>query len=274
VKPFNPHIHMKIQYLLAVLSLAGMSLSPANAQPNNRIRQPHSTNQFEVLLYTSPDRWHNLSEPTALLEFMEMADRHAFGLTITQVVGQFNDEVLAQFDAVVFLHSTSRDLSPQQLESLKKFIRNGGGFVGIHATSACAGEDEWFRKLVGRTFTGHPEEQTAVMHVTDKSHPSTLHLPDRWLWTDEWYSYTEALTDNQKVLITVDESTYDPDRCWGDPNRKTAMGAFHPIAWYQEFDGGRSFYTSLGHMPALYKDKAFLDHIYGGIFWAAIGLGL
>jgi len=249
------------------------SLVPTFAQPDNRFRQPHSGNQFEVLLYTSPDHWHNLTEPVAILEFQEMANRHAFGLTWTTVNSRFNDKALEQFDVIVFLQSTTRDFNEEQLESFKKFIRNGGGFVGIHGTSACRREGEWFRKLVGRTLTDHPEEQTAVMNIVNKNHPSTMHLPDRWIWTDEWYSYTDALTENQKMLITLDESTYDPDRTWGNPNRKTAMGEFHPIAWCQEYDGGRSFYTTLGHMPALFKDPWFLDHIYGGIYWAATGLG-
>ena len=256
-----------------IVFMMAASFVSANAQPDNRFRQAHSRNQFEVLLYTSPDHWHNLSEPVAILELQEMAQRHAFGLTWTTVNSRFNDEALEKFDVIVFLQSTTRDFSDEQLESFKKFIRNGGGFVGIHATSACRGEGEWFRKLVGRTFTDHPEEQTAVMHVVDKNHPSTMHLPDRWIWTDEWYSYTDALTENQNVLITLDESTYDPDRTWGDDTRFTSMGDFHPIAWCQEFDGGRSFYTSLGHMPALFKDPWFLDHIYGGIYWAASGLG-
>jgi type 1 glutamine amidotransferase len=236
--------------------------------------QNHSREQFQVMVYTSPDRWHNVTEPTAILEFQKLANRHAFGLTVTEVVSQFNDENLSKYDVLVFLHSTTRDLSDEQLESFKRFIRNGGGFVGIHAASACGGESEWFRKLIGRTFVDHPEEQTAVMHVLDKNHPATMHLADRWIWTDEWYAFTEPLTENQQVLITVDESTYDPDRTWEDTDRHTGMGDFHPIAWYQEYDGGRSFYTALGHMSALYKDPIFLDHVYGGIYWAATGLGL
>jgi type 1 glutamine amidotransferase len=262
----------KINLILGILLIIA-SLNSVIAQPDNRFRQPHSTNQFQVMLYTSPDKWHNITEPVAILEFQKMANRHAFGLTWTTINSMFNDEALAKFDVIVFLHSTVKDLSPAQLESFKKFIRNGGGFVGIHGTSACGKEDEWFRKLVGRTLTLHPEEQTAVMHVIDKNHPSTMHLPDKWVWTDEWYSYSEALTNNQKVLITLDEKTYDPNKTWGS-DRKSAMGDFHPIAWYQEYDGGRSFYTTMGHMPELYKDKTFLDHIFGGIYWAATGKGL
>jgi uncharacterized protein len=257
-----------------VLLFLFITITMAFTQPDNRFRQPHSRNQFQVLVYTSPDNWHNLSEPVAILEFQEMAQRHAFGLTWTTVNSRFNDEALEQFDVIVFLHSTTRDFNNEQLESFKRFIRNGGGFVGIHGASAMTTEDDWYRRLVGRIFTGHPEEQTAVMHVIDKNHPSTLHLPDKWLWTDEWYSFGPELVENLNYLLTVDETTYDPDRTWGDDTRFTAMGKFHPIAWYHEFEGGRSFQTSLGHMPSLYRDSRFLDHIYGGIFWAATGLGV
>ncbi len=236
--------------------------------------QNHSREQFQVLVYTSPDKWHNVTEPTAILEFQKMANRHAFGLTVTEIASNFNDENLQKYEVVVFLHSTSRFLSDEQLESFKKFIRNGGGYVGIHAASVCEAEGAWFQELVGRTFTDHPEEQTAVMHINDKNHPATMHLSDRWIWTDEWYSFSVAKTDNLNVLITVDESTYDPDRTWDDDERRTGMGDFHPISWYQEYDGGRSFYTALGHLSELYKDPKFLDHIYGGIYWAATGQGL
>jgi type 1 glutamine amidotransferase len=263
---------MRTITLIQVAILVFTTTVTTLAQPDSRFRQPHGNNQFEVLLYTHPDYWHNLSEPAAITEFQQMAQRHAFGLTWTTLRDQFSEDALSQFDVVVFLHSTTRDFNEEQLESFKRFIRNGGGFVGIHATSACAEEGEWFRKLVGRVFNGHPREQTAVMHVLNKNHPSTMHLPDRWIWTDEWYSYKDPVSENLIDLITLDESTYDPGRT-GDENWTTAMGDHHPIAWCQDYDGGRSFYTTLGHMPALYRDVWFLDHIYGGIYWAATGLG-
>jgi hypothetical protein len=53
-----------------------------------------------------------------------------------------------------------------------------------------------------------------------------MHLPHRWVWNDKWYSFTEALTEDQNILLIVDESTYDPDSTWGNP--KTALGDFYP----------------------------------------------
>ena len=108
----------KINYALIPIIML-MSMVSAFAQPDNRFRQPHSGNQFEVLVYTSPDHWHNLTEPVAILEFQKMANRHAFGLTLTTVNSRFNDEALAKFDVIVFLQSTSRDFNEEQLESFR-----------------------------------------------------------------------------------------------------------------------------------------------------------
>lgn len=68
-----------------------LSQSTTFAQPDNRFRPPVGTNQFEVLLYTSPDYYHNITEPAAISELQEMARRHAFGLTWTTIVFQFDD---------------------------------------------------------------------------------------------------------------------------------------------------------------------------------------
>jgi type 1 glutamine amidotransferase len=249
----------KLFYSLVIFAIFS-SLVPAIAQ-----------NQFEVMVYTSPDRWHNPTIPTAINEFKAIAVKHQFGLTWTQQATSFEDENLKKFKVIVFLHSNQ--LTQEQKDSFRKFIRNGGGFVGIHAASVNANQDEWYRKLVGRVFTGHPEVQTAVLKVNDRNFPGTMHLPEKWIWTDEWYSFKEALTENQHVLITVDESTYDPSRAFGQ-KKFEGMGVYHPIAWYQEFDGGRSFFTALGHIEASYKDPWFLMHIYGGIYWAATGKGI
>ncbi len=232
------------------------------------------------MVYTSPDRWHDQTLPVALAQFKKLAEIHDFELVWAQANGSgsikdvFTDDHLKTVKAVVFLHSRGYELSEQQRDSFKKYIKNGGGFVGIHAASANKEQEIWFQQLVGMLFTDHPEEQTAVLSVVDKNHPSTMHLQDKWIWTDEWYSYGDALAPNLKILLTVSEKTYDPNRTWGNNNRFTAMGDFHPISWYQEFDGGRSFYTTLGHIPESYNDPWFLNHIYGGIYWAATGLGI
>ena len=233
----------------------------------------HSQGQFRVLVFTSPDYWHNAVIPTAISEFRKIAEKHFFEMEWSQEASRFNEDNLKDYSVIVFLHATGSSLDEEQMNSLRKFVRRGGGFVGIHAASVTQDEDEWFQKLVGRVFTGHPEKQTAIINVMDKNFPACMHLPDHWVWTDEWYEFGEALTGSMHVLLSVDESTYNARRVV-DGKEINGMGEFHPISWYQEYDGGRSFYTALGHLEAHYTDARFLDHIYGGIYWAATGKGI
>jgi type 1 glutamine amidotransferase len=246
------------RFVIILLMLSGFFfVNSTQAQPE----------EINVLLYTSPDPWHNPTIPTAVTRLKELAAANNMGITWTQQESKFTDEFLSQFSVIVFLHATSSKFSPEQMECIKNFIRSGGGFVGIHGASTfgLVNEDPWYGGLVGYEFTKHPAIQTAVLKVTDKKHPATMHLPDRWVWTDEWYNFKGPLPENLHVLLTVDESTYVDEK---------GMGEAHPIAWYQEYDGGRSFYTALGHIEMSYNDPLFLKHLLGGIYWAATGLGI
>jgi len=155
-------------------------------------------------------------------------------------------------------------LNEEQRNHFQDYIHAGGGFVGVHMGIATKREWPWYEQLVGRSFRIHPYVQTAVLQVIDRNFPATMPLPDRWIWTDEWYEFDAPLAPDLHVVMTVDESTYDPAKIWAGQHAE-GMGAFHPIAWYHAFEGGRSFVTALGHMPELYRDKTFLDHLYGGI---------
>ncbi|MEQ8531197.1 MAG: PQQ-dependent sugar dehydrogenase, partial [Imperialibacter sp.] len=46
-------------------------------------------------------------------------------------------------------------------------------------------------------------------------------------------------------------------------------GESHPITWYRDFDGGRSWYTGLGHTDEAWIDKDFIQMLWGGIQYAA-----
>ena len=74
----------------------------------------------------------------------------------------------------------------------------------------------------------------------------------------------------KSVTFAVDESTYNAKVQWGE-KKSDGMGQLHPVAWYHNYDGGRAFYTALGHLPAIYSDADFLNHVYAGILWAATG---
>jgi uncharacterized protein len=45
------------------------------------------------------------------------------------------------------------------------------------------------------------------------------------------------------------------------------FGELFPLSWCHSYDGGRQFYTALGHKAEYYQDAAFRDHLLGGIKW-------
>ena len=228
--------------------------------------------QFEVLVVAVPEKWHRDSIPVVRESFQHMALHHQFGLTWSDNATALEGD-LKKYAAIVFLNTPSEALNEAQRKHFQDYIHAGGGFVGIHMAVATKREWPWYEKLAGRSFRIHPYVQTAVLNIVDRNFPATMGLPDRWVWTDEWYEFDEALVPDLHVVMAVDESTYDPRKIWPDQHAE-GMGAFHPIAWYHVFEGGRCFVTALGHMPELYRDQNFLDHLYGGIYWAATGRGI
>ncbi|GJM32827.1 MAG: hypothetical protein DHS20C18_18280 [Saprospiraceae bacterium] len=203
----------------------------------------------------------------------KLADRHAFNLDWHEDPAKFNEESLKNYDVVIFLNTTGDIFNEDQQKAFEKFIQSGKGYVGIHSASDTEYEWEWYTKLVGRMFHIHPAIQTAIIQVEDSNFPGLERMPKNRLWTDEWYEFGEEKIKSLNYLITVDEKTFAPKVKW-DKKVGNGMGDFHPLAWYHEYDGGRSFYTGMGHMPSTYSDPLFLEHIFGGIYWAATGKGV
>ena len=154
-----------------------------------------------------------------------------------------------------------RLLNDTELAAFQGYIRSGGGYVGLHAATDSMHTVPWYSQLTGggARFRNHPAQQTATMRVESPGHPSTAMLPAEWVRFDEWYNYTTNPREDVHVLITLDESTYTGG----------SMGADHPLAWCQNFEGGRSWYEGAGHTDVTWSDPLFLSHVLGGIEWTA-----
>jgi type 1 glutamine amidotransferase len=182
-------------------------------------------------------------------------------------------EALSQYATIMFASPVDgtnnqdparpRTLDDAELAAFQGYIRQGGGFVGLHAATDEMHAVPWFSELTGGSarFRNHPAQQQATMVVESPNHPSTTMLPKEWSRFDEWYNFTSNPREDVHVLITLDESTYNPG--FG------AMGEDHPIAWCHNFEGGRSWYEGAGHVDSSYADPLFLDHLLGGIEWTA-----
>jgi type 1 glutamine amidotransferase len=249
---------MKLSFTAAGMLVASLLAVPA----------AHAA-QFKVLLFTKTAGWHHDAVHAGVGAVQELGKLHDFEVFWTADANRvMNDRELSKYQAVIFLLTTGDILDEQQQAAFERYIRKGGGFVGVHSASDTEYGWPWYTRMVGHMFKVHPEVQTAVLQVRERNFPGMERFAPRSLHTEEWYEFGPATSDRLTYLLTVDESTYRPETAKGK-----GMGAFHPVSWYQPYDGGRAFYTALGHMTATYRDPVFLHHLYGGIYWAATGRG-
>lgn len=214
-------------------------------------------NKPAVLIFSKTNGYHHDCIPVGIAAIKKLGDENGFTVDTTVDSLSFTEDNLKKYAAVIFMCPTGEVLGPEQEQAFKQYIESGGGFVGIHSATDCEYDFPWYGQLVGAYFKSHPKQQEAKLIIVDKNNPSTIGLPDPWVRKDEWYNFKD-LNPDVTVLIKIDESSYT-----GGEN-----GANHPMAWYHTFDGGRAFYTALGHTDESYADPAFLKHMLGGIEWA------
>ncbi|MCE9619709.1 MAG: ThuA domain-containing protein [Planctomycetes bacterium] len=208
-----------------------------------------------VFTKTTAFRHKNISEGVQALREIGSGK---FTVEHTEDAGAFTADNLRRFPAVVFLSTTGDVLNEDQQKAFEQYIHAGGGFVGIHAAADTEYGWPWYGELVGAWFKDHTEVIAATVHREDSTHISTAHFPDSWKSMDEWYRFQSNPRHKVHVLLTVDD---------GDLGVVT-MNGDHPIAWMHEFEGGRAWYTAMGHTKELFAQPEFRNHVLGGILWA------
>ena len=214
-------------------------------------------NKPSVLIFYKTNGYHHSCIPTGIAAIKKLGEDNGFSVDATDDSLSFADKNLKHYSALVFLCPTGKVFGPEQEVALKNYIEQGGGWVGIHSATDCEYNWPWYNQLAGAWFKSHPAQQEAKLIITDKNHPSTSGLPDTWIRKDEWYNFRD-LNPDVTILIKIDETSYK-----GGEN-----GSNHPMAWYHSFDGGRAFYTELGHTEESWSDPIYLKHLLGGIEWA------
>ena len=218
---------------------------------------------INVLIFTHTQGFRHDSIPAGTKALHRLCFDAAYACVSTEDASFFTAENLAQFRVIVFLNTTGDILNDEQQRAFENWFRTKDsfrGFVGIH--SAADTEYDWpfYQSMLGGHFTGHPPVQSAVVVCDDHTHPSTRHLPERWQRTDEWYNYAPNPRDsNAVILLTLDTNSYEGSTMPGD----------HPIAWCREINGNRAFYTGGGHTIESFAEPMFLEHLAGGLRWAA-----
>ncbi|WP_214070950.1 ThuA domain-containing protein [Mucilaginibacter sp. dw_454] len=216
----------------------------------------------KILVFSKTKGFHHSSIAVGNTAIIKLGAENNFDMDTTTDASKFTLDNLKQYSAIVFLSTTGLSnqlFTEDQKTALMKYMEQGGGYMGIHAATDCCYDWQWYGNMSGAYFKGHPAQQDAVIDVVDASTIATSFLPKEWKRKDEWYSFKWMATDLH-VILKIDESSYQqPNLQMGD----------HPMAWYHTYDGGRAFYTELGHTDESYADPLYLKHILGGIQYAA-----
>lgn len=222
-----------------------------------KLRSSALTKERCVLVFSKTEGYRHVeSIREGQKAFFKMAAEHQFAVDTTENSADFNDPNLKRYSAIVLLNISGAVFNEEQRISLKRYVQAGGGVLSIHATADAERDWPWFNGLIGAYFESHPPVQKGTFIVKDKNHPATEFMQDSLSRTDEFYNF-ESVSPNLNVLVTLNEASYFGGK----------MGASHPAVWSQEYDGGRSFYTSWGHTKANWSEPFFLKQLWGGLYW-------
>ncbi len=215
--------------------------------------------KVKILVFTKTNGYRHKSIPRGIEALDELGSKNKWEFYFTEDSTHFTTENLKKYNTIVFLNTSGDILGDPGKAAFKNYIHCGGGFVGIHAASNTEEKWDFYTEMVGAKFRNHPRIQPAKLNVNKQiSHPAIAHLGAAFERTDEWYNFIEPVRRHVNVLIDIDESSYEGDR----------MGQYHPVSWYHYYEGGRIFYTAMGHTEASYSDPLFMEHVEEGIRWA------
>jgi type 1 glutamine amidotransferase len=219
-------------------------------------------------------------EVTSLQGYLQDAS----ALDLSRVTADF----LSGFDGVMMMTNGNLPMDDGQRRALTDFVRNGGGFVGVHNAALTFYDYPEFGEMLGAYFRrAIQQNHVFVLRVEDQNHPATRMLGASWPIVDELYQYGTApwnaarpeenidvLFDNRipkgfsrdrvRVLMSNDTGATDLTGL-----ADMEAGGDYPQSWVRRYGAGRSFYTSLGHRDDIWtNDPVFRAHVTGGIRWA------
>ena len=203
----------------------------------------------------------------AIAAIKKLGPENNFTVDATEDAALFTDAFLSRYDLVVFNSTTGDVLNDTQQAAFERFIRAGHGYVGIHSATDTEYGWPWYGRLIGRVLPQPPERHAdrdgrrgRRRRTPPRSGPAgaldarrrVVQLPGHRQPGGQRRRHRRqpARQTPIHVLLTMDESTY------AEADGTDGVDDDHPIAWCKRYDGGRMFYTALGHTEATYTEPA------------------
>ncbi len=207
---------------------------------------------MQRILYVFGGPEFHPTEPTGKLLSQVLARDGRFKLEMTSDLDALANLANGQYVAVV-VYTTGfvDDLTPEREAGLLDFVRNGGGFVGIHSATDSFRGSRAYIDMLGGEFLTHPQHHEFTVSITDRSHYITTRMPDLTLY-DEMYQLQNY--DPAKVTLLAQTP-------W--------LGVQMPMAYTRSYGAGRVVYLANGHTMQAWANPDLQKLALRAIAWSA-----
>lgn len=201
-----------------------------------------------LYVYGGPEFHPTLQGGKILSEWLVREGR--FKLEMTSDLDAFSSLSNAKYSAVV-VYTTGfvKDLTKKREKGLIDFVKNGGGFVGIHSASDSFRGSKSYIEMLGSEFLTHPEHQEFKVSIVEKNHYLTQRVPDFTVY-DEMYHLQKF--DAGKVTMLA---------C------TTWQGMTKPMAYVKPYGKGRVTYIANGHTAQAWSHPEFKKLLMRAVAW-------
>lgn len=223
-----------------------------------------------VLVYTKNGKGYvHDNIPSAVACVKELAVANGFSADVSDDPAVFTEENLKKYKLLIFT-STNNDVfdTDEQRLTFRRYIEAGGGFVGVHSVTGTERNWKWFKQMLGETFSWHARFQRFRVKTIEPSHPSMKQVPAAWDREDECY-FGKELYPGMKVLMVHELASLQADQADLIVKNKGSYGDYYPAVWYQQFEGGNIWVTTLGHSKESYQAPVYRNHLLQGIRYIA-----
>lgn len=173
---------------------------------------------------------------------------------------KLNASILSHYQVILFLDT--RPEAPEQREAFKKYMENGGAWMGFHfAGFALTPSDypqnwDWYHNDflgAGQYSSNTWRPTSAILKVEDTEHPVTRHLPHIFKSApNEWYRWEKDLRNNPDIdiLLSIDSTSF-PLGTGPKPNEIWHSG-YYPVVWTNK--RYKMIYMNMGHNDMDYEN--------------------
>jgi type 1 glutamine amidotransferase len=258
--------------LLTGLLLLGSTTCNLVAHDGEDDKYKSKNGKLQRVLIFSKTAWYRHPALPELNGFLvRLGAKHNIQMDVTESPEDFSR--LNNYQAIIFSSTTDigKTLNEQQRKQLKDWYHAGGGIMGLHAAAVHHNTWPWWTELVGCGFNSDSEFLKAklIVDAKNKNHPAVKGFGPTFDYTADWTNHDKSVTglSGVRVLLRVDEKSYDPVRDAFKTRGGEPMGIDHPVSWIREFEGGRFFYTELGHEVKSLDTKFGHQHLIEGLHW-------